>query len=788
MVTQERVPVSRKTSYWLDVFGWFLVILAIYGFILGPAVGSSPTKNFAISEIGISGNLNSGGIDSTFADDDSYEQIGETKDGTVNNRLDWRWLFDVVPGSSFEIHLVAQATFTLQGWDQYEFQYKRSSDKGWSTLGTVNQTTMTSYVWSFPMDVSGPLEIKAVDTHRTNDLKRANQLWVDQLYILTNGEAPTLLGAPSNQGASTLSKTTLSIEWTDNSLDEQGFKIERRMDGEIFTEIAQTGADLTTYIDTGLIPFTTYYYRVKAFKANEESSYSNEINAMTHDLTGGDTGPITDKIIAGYFPSWGIYNARKYWVRYIPFDRITHVNYAFARVDANTHQVIMGDSFADETNTNDPETANGLPPGNLNQLAHYRDEGHNGPAYKHLKIIISVGGWSWSENFSDAARTPESRWDFAESLKNFVQTHNLDGADIDWEYPTGDPKNCGEKGNGCRLEDPVNHALLIMACRAKLDELGPHKELSIAVPAGFTIFSQMMPALVQNNYLTDHFGEALYYMRNPMEPTQEYPVIIDGPTAADMLDYIHIMNYDMVGVSWEETTRHHAPLYGYEGPSGDPADSGLEKGDPANYNGHFAVQAFQYIHNDYSSFKPDKPELHPLFGAGRIPASKLTFGVPMYGRGFKSVGTGSWDGHPGLFQFTDYREKRRAPKGTWDAGHRGHRGVFSYWDILMNYGGNADDPNNAIHRVSDPVGNKSYGPYVLQGDLFIGFDDQQSLAKKMQYLVDQEMAGVMFWNFPGDISQAQIDQGLTGATDSFPSKSLIHNIAGTLENLYAPSS
>jgi chitinase len=297
----------------------------------------------------------------------------------------------------------------------------------------------------------------------------------------------------------------------------------------------------------------------------------------------------------------------------------------------------------------------------------------------------------------------------------------------------------------------------------------------------------MMPPLVQNNYLTDHFGEALYYMRNPMEPTEEYPVAIDGPTAADMLDYIHIMSYDMAGASWEETTRHHAPLYGYEGPSGDPAEGDPEIGDLVNYNGHFAAQAFQYVHDDYSSFNPDEPELHPLFGAGRIPASKLTFGVPMYGRGFKSVGTGSWDGHPGLFQFTDYRERSRVPKGTWDGGQWGNTGVFSYWDILMNYGGDVDDPNNAIHRVSDPVDKRSYGPYVLQDDLFIGFDDQQSLRKKMQYLVDQEMAGVMFWDFPGDISQAQIEQGVAGANDNYPSMSLIHEMAGTLEGLYAPS-
>ncbi len=52
-----------------------------------------------------------------------------------------------------------------------------------------------------------------------------------------------------------------------------------------------------------------------------------------------------------------------------------------------------------------------------------------------LKILASVGGWTWSKNFSDASLTKESRKIFIDSAVDFVNKYDLDGLDIDWEYP-----------------------------------------------------------------------------------------------------------------------------------------------------------------------------------------------------------------------------------------------------------------------------------------------------------------------------------------------------------------
>jgi chitinase len=748
---------------------------------------ASETENYATGEVQILGTLNRGSYTSTHAADGNYEKIAEARDSTGNQRLEWQWTFNVTAGSSYVLHVMAQATSTKQGMDHYEFSV-RQGDSDWATLGQVTQTTMTAYTWPFPAgDFSGSVTIKAVDTNQASDPRRANQLWIDHLYVLSSGAAPEPLGAPSDLSAAAVSASAVDLAWRDNATAETRFEIERKEGaGGSYVQIAQVAADTEAYQDAGLLAGTTYFYRVRAHDGAIASPYSNEASATPQEDGGGGgsgsaTGPQTDKIIAGYFPSWGIYNARKYWVRYIPFDRITHVYYAFANIDPTSLEVVIGDSFAELTNTKDPETDYGLPAGNLYQLTHFRDFGYNGPSYKHLKIIISVGGWTWSENFSDAALTAESRWRFAESLKTFVETYDLDGADLNWEFPTGDSANCGEEDNVCRPEDPINFALLIMACRAKL---GPDKVLSIAAPAGAHSISQMMPPLVDNNLLADASEFPLVFMRNPDDFLDAEYVAFGDLTAIERLDYVHIMNYDHVGASWEDTTRHHAHLYGYEGAWGDPAEGDPIKETLTQANGHFAVQAYRHIHDDYSFFDPDDPSI-ALNEIGEIPASKLTLGVPMYGRGFKSVDPGDWDGFEGLFQFTDGSVRRRTPKGTWDGGQWGNSGVFAYWDLLLRHGGDVEAVDHNVWEVGPPITARPYGAYTLEGDLFVGFDNLTSIVDKMDYVENENLAGVMFWDFPGDVSEAQIQAGVPGADDAYPAKSLIHHIANRLEALQA---
>lgn len=147
-----------------------------------------------------------------------------------------------------------------------------------------------------------------------------------------------------------------------------------------------------------------------------------------------------------------------------------------------------------------------------------------------LQVLISVGGWLWSGNFSDMALTPEGRSRFIESVVAFVEHSNLDGLDIDWEYP-------GQSGAGNRFrpEDGRNYTLLLAEFRRRFDRekrrLGRPLLLSIAVGSS--------DAFLQHTEMRE---------------------------VARFVDSVNLMAYDYYEPGEESMTGNHAPLYT------DPAD------------------------------------------------------------------------------------------------------------------------------------------------------------------------------------------------------------------------
>lgn len=150
--------------------------------------------------------------------------------------------------------------------------------------------------------------------------------------------------------------------------------------------------------------------------------------------------PEGGRVVIGYvFPQEQVIDPSS-----IAANRLTHLNYAFANVKDG--EVVEG--FAHDAE-------------NLRVLTGLRR------AHPKLKVLASVGGWTWSGGFSDAALTPESRRRFAASAVRYLRAHDLDGIDIDWEYP-GLPGY----GNTHRPEDRENFTALMAELRRALDEAG----------------------------------------------------------------------------------------------------------------------------------------------------------------------------------------------------------------------------------------------------------------------------------------------------------------------------
>ena len=149
-----------------------------------------------------------------------------------------------------------------------------------------------------------------------------------------------------------------------------------------------------------------------------------------------------EKVVVAYVTSW---------TDEIPDPSLmTHINYAFGHVN---------DSF------------NGVRVDNPDRLRSIVALKKQNPA---LKVLVSVGGWG-SGRFSEMAADPKNRKAFANSCKKLVKDFNLDGIDIDWEYPTS-----SAAGISSSPADTDNFSLLMHDLRKAL---GKNKILSLATIA-----------------------------------------------------------------------------------------------------------------------------------------------------------------------------------------------------------------------------------------------------------------------------------------------------------------
>lgn len=139
-------------------------------------------------------------------------------------------------------------------------------------------------------------------------------------------------------------------------------------------------------------------------------------------------------------------------VETVPFDQLTHINYAFLIPNPDG-------TFA--------PLANSWKIGKLIEAAHGRG----------VRVCLSVGGWGWDAQFEQMAADPQARAAFVRNLVAVLDQFQFDGADIDWEYP-----------------DPGQSAQNFLALMTELRAAMPGKLLTTAVIAYGDETGQGIPA------------------------------------------------------------------------------------------------------------------------------------------------------------------------------------------------------------------------------------------------------------------------------------------------------
>lgn len=263
---------------------------------------------------------------------------------------------------------------------------------------------------------------------------------------------------------------------------------------------------------------------------------------------------------------------------------------------------------------------------------------------KNLKFCLSIGGWS-AGGFSIASRTEEGRKKFAKTAVDILKKYDLDGIDIDWEYPCISIAEI----DACR-EDKQNYTLLLKALREELNII-ENKKCLLMVATG---------------------GDEYFLRCTEMDKASEY------------LDIVQIMTYDLRG-GFSVQTGHHTNLY-------------TSQIDLSSASVDNAVR--KYIEH-------------------KVPREKIVVGVAFYSRmwtGVKNIDNG-------------YMQMAKSTGGYGP----------SYSELVENY-----IDKNGYTRYWD---NEAKAPYLFNGDTFISYDDKDSIKAKADYVKENGLCGLMYWEY-----------------------------------------
>jgi chitinase len=425
---------------------------------------------------------------------------------------------------------------------------------------------------------------------------------------------------------------------------------------------------------------------------------------------GEAAGSGKDKVVSAYFANWNVYG-RGYYVKDIPADKLNVIQYAFGwpTFKAETGEVGCGllDPWADYQqvywtgdNTVDGVADNPNDPkqkvfGNFNQLLKLKKKN------PHVKVLISLGGWTKSTWFAKVAATPERRAAVAKACVDTFIRGNLpvegtlggEGAAAGVVEPTP--------------EDRVNATLLFQEFRKQLDEAGK------AAKKKYLLTAALPAAKNSNKYF-------------------------ELKKVGQILDWIYIMTYDYNG-GWSKKTAHTTLM------KPDPRDENFK--DPTwNTTGTVGYYLSQGV-------PPSKIVVGvPFYGLQflRTPTANAGLYQPYDNKGLDSNSL-AWDSTPNP---TYHHLVDIAKIVTPDA--KGQNGFRRHWN------GAAGQPwlfspstNHKLCGSFNPDGTCAT-PYEEKTTTVITYEDPQSIGLRTKLVKSTPLRGVFAWEISQDSDDNQL--------------------------------
>lgn len=408
------------------------------------------------------------------------------------------------------------------------------SESQWASVtstksSSISETGSASLSGSESVSLSDSFSISATSTDSAAVIGTASSSYS---RFESSATASETASASANE---TGSKTKSHGNWWETSTSSSAWASSSLSASESASESASLTASGTVSVSDSSTWPESASVSSAATATTFESSTSISATSTSTSSSSSPTSTLASTLMLGYYPDWSAYYLSP---ESVDWDRFDILDFAFAIPNSDGSLYFTDDSSTDS----------------LQRLV---TTGH--AAGKRVKL--SIGGWTGSAYFSTIVADDSLRATFVSNIYDIYNQYNLDGIDIDWEYPG----TAGADGNAVSSDDSANFLIFLQDLRAALPS-----------EAIITSATQVWPFADSNG--------------NPMTDVSEF---------AKVLDWILIMNYDVWGSS--STPGPNAPLSDGCGNSTQPlanayaaVSSWTSAGMPANQI-TLGVPAYGYI-------------------------------------------------------------------------------------------------------------------------------------------------------------------------------------------------